>query len=60
VFGIFVDDETRQRAFEKIQAEASWRIFPCVTLSRDEYWRAMDSCSTPLLRSFNLASDTGA
>jgi len=60
VFGIFDDDETRQRACAKIQAEASWRVFPCVTLSRDEYWRAMDSYCTPLLRSFNLASDTGA
>ncbi|MBC8029103.1 MAG: 4-(cytidine 5'-diphospho)-2-C-methyl-D-erythritol kinase [Pyrinomonadaceae bacterium] len=39
VFGIFADAEAQQRGIKEIQAEAGWRIFPCVTLSRDEYRR---------------------
>jgi 4-diphosphocytidyl-2-C-methyl-D-erythritol kinase len=60
VFGIFDNREAQQRALEQIRSESSWRIFPCATLSREEYIRAMGSCSTPLLRSFDLRSDTGA
>jgi 4-diphosphocytidyl-2-C-methyl-D-erythritol kinase len=60
VFGIFDNREAQQRALEQIQTESRWRIFPCATLSREEYIRAMGSCSTPLLRSFDLQSDTGA
>jgi len=41
VLGIFADRETQQHALEKIRAEDGWRIFPCVTLSRDEYSRQM-------------------
>lgn len=37
VFGIFADREAQQRAVEMIDVENGWRIFPCVTLSRDEY-----------------------
>jgi 4-diphosphocytidyl-2-C-methyl-D-erythritol kinase len=37
VFGIFDHWEAQQRAIKEIQAESGWRIFPCVTLSRDEY-----------------------
>ncbi|MCA1574622.1 MAG: 4-(cytidine 5'-diphospho)-2-C-methyl-D-erythritol kinase [Acidobacteria bacterium] len=60
VFGIFDNREAQQRALEQIRAESGWRIFPCATLSREEYIRAMGSCGTPLLRSFDLRSDTGA
>lgn len=60
VFGIFDNREAQQRALEQIRAESSWRIFPCVTLSREEYVRAMGSCGALLLRSFDLRSDTGA
>ena len=60
VFGIFDNREAQQRALEQIRAESGWRIFPCATLSREEYTRAMGSCGTPLLRSFDLRSDTGA
>ena len=60
VFGIFDNREAQQRALEQIRAESGWRMFPCATLSRDEYIRAMGSCSTALLRSFDLQSDTGA
>ncbi len=40
VFGIFGDVD-RLIAAELIQAEVGWRIFPCVTISRDEYVRAL-------------------
>lgn len=39
VFGVFDSHETQQGALEKIRAENGWRMFPCVTLSRDEYHR---------------------
>ena len=60
VFGVFDNKEAQQRAVEQIRAESGWRIFPCVTLSREEYSRALGSCGTPLLRSFDLRFDTGA
>jgi 4-diphosphocytidyl-2-C-methyl-D-erythritol kinase len=41
VFGVFVDKESQQQALEKIQGEAGWRIFPCVTVSRNEYRQAL-------------------
>lgn len=37
VFGIFANREAQQRAVNAIGIESGWRIFPCVTLSRDEY-----------------------
>ena len=37
VFGIFADAEDQQRAIKMIDAGNGWRIFACVTLSRDEY-----------------------
>jgi len=52
VFGIFDNRKAQQRALEQIRGESGWRIFPCATLSREEYIRAMGSCGTPLLRSF--------
>lgn len=39
VFGIFANREAQQRAVNAIRTESGWRIFPCVTLSRDEYRR---------------------
>jgi len=43
VFGIFGDAAAQQRGLEEIQTENGWRIFPCVTLSRDEYHREIGS-----------------
>jgi 4-diphosphocytidyl-2-C-methyl-D-erythritol kinase len=60
VFGIFDSQKAQERALHDIQAEVGWRIFPCVTLSRQEYLQAMGSCGVPLLRSFNFGPDTGA
>jgi 4-diphosphocytidyl-2-C-methyl-D-erythritol kinase len=54
VFGIFADQEEQQRAFNEIKLEAGWRIFPCVTVSRNEYLRALGSLDSSFLRSFNL------
>jgi 4-diphosphocytidyl-2-C-methyl-D-erythritol kinase len=61
VFGIFADREDQQRAVNEIQLEAGWRIFPCVTVSRNEYVRrALGSWDILFLRSFNFGSDIGA
>jgi 4-diphosphocytidyl-2-C-methyl-D-erythritol kinase len=61
VFGIFADREDQQRAVREIELEAGWRMFPCVTLSRDEYLlRALGSWDILFLRSFNSGSDIGA
>jgi 4-diphosphocytidyl-2-C-methyl-D-erythritol kinase len=54
VFGIFADQEAQQRAIDEIRPETGWRIFPCVTLSRNEYVSALDSRGISFLRSFNL------
>lgn len=54
VFGIFADQEAQKSAITEIQLEPGWRIFPCVTLSRNEYVSALDSCGISVLRSFNL------
>jgi 4-diphosphocytidyl-2-C-methyl-D-erythritol kinase len=42
VFGIFASEAARQRALECLNCEAGWRVFPCETLSREEYVREMD------------------
>lgn len=60
VFGIFADREDQQRAASEIKLEAGWRIFPCVTVSRNEYRRALGSLNIPFLRSFNFETDPGA
>ena len=41
VFGIFADREDQQRAVNEIKLEPGWRVFPCVTVSRNEYARAV-------------------
>lgn len=51
VFGVFADHKSQQQALEKIQCEAGWRIFPCVTVSRNEYRRAIGD---KLFRSYAL------
>lgn len=60
VFGIFADRKDQQRAVSEMKLEAGWRIFPCVTVSRNEYVQAIGSLSIPFLRSFNFGSDIGA
>jgi 4-diphosphocytidyl-2-C-methyl-D-erythritol kinase len=41
VFGIFSGREAQHRAINEIQMEAGWQIFPCVTVSRNEYVSAL-------------------
>lgn len=43
VFGIFDSDEVLSSAAQTLKQESGWRIFSCVTLSRDEYLRALNS-----------------
>ena len=43
VFGIFDKNEVLRNAAETLQQESGWRIFSCVTLSRDEYLHALSS-----------------
>jgi len=51
VFGVFADYESQQQALEKIECEAGWRIFHCVTVSRNEYRHAIGD---ELFRSYAL------
>lgn len=60
VFGIFENLEAQQRARHWALWEPGWQIFPCVTLSREEYLLALSPWGTSLLRSFNIDSNTGA
>ena len=48
VFGVFADEGARDRALENLSSEAGWKVFPCHTLSREEYFRAMNSSGFPL------------
>lgn len=43
VFGIFDSTEALRNAAQVLPQESGWRIFSCVTLSRDEYLRALSS-----------------
>jgi 4-diphosphocytidyl-2-C-methyl-D-erythritol kinase len=60
VFGIFADEDSRERALVDLRSETEWRVFPCETVSRAEYFHAIGSSGFPLLRSLNLQPDTGA
>jgi 4-diphosphocytidyl-2C-methyl-D-erythritol kinase len=51
VFGVFAGKESQRQALEKIEGEAGWRTFPCVTVSRNEYQRAIGD---DLFRSYAL------
>jgi 4-diphosphocytidyl-2-C-methyl-D-erythritol kinase len=54
VFGIFSNREDQQRALNEIKSEVGWRIFPCVTVSRNEYRLLVASPDIAFLRSFNF------
>ena len=45
VFGIFEDDELLTSAAQTLKQESGWRVFSCVTLSRDEYLSALNSAN---------------
>jgi 4-diphosphocytidyl-2-C-methyl-D-erythritol kinase len=48
VFGIFADEEARNRGLDSLNLEKGWRLFSCDTISRAEYFTAFD---LPFLRS---------
>lgn len=48
VFGIFENQERQERAAEILRTETGWRVFPCSTLSRAQYVKALDACSAPI------------
>ena len=48
VFGVFEDEAARDRGLENLRSEAGWKVFSCHTLSREEYFRAMNPSGIPL------------
>jgi 4-diphosphocytidyl-2-C-methyl-D-erythritol kinase len=48
VFGVFEDEAARDRAVDNLRCEAGWKVFSCHTLSRNDYFRAMNSSGFPL------------
>ena len=49
VFGVFDDEAARDRGLENLKSEAGWKVFSCHTVSREEYFRAMNSSGFPLI-----------
>ena len=49
IFGIFESKEEQERAVREMQAEIGWRVFPAVTVSRNEYLHALGSSGNPLV-----------
>jgi 4-diphosphocytidyl-2-C-methyl-D-erythritol kinase len=41
VFGIFENQDAQERAIQAIELEAGWRAFPCKTVGRNDYRRAL-------------------
>ncbi len=41
VFGIFDSEDAQRRAIQAIELETGWRVFPCKTVGREEYQRAL-------------------
>ena len=48
VFGIFADEDDRERALGSLKCEDGWQIFSCDTLSREEYSSSLISSGFPL------------
>jgi 4-diphosphocytidyl-2-C-methyl-D-erythritol kinase len=48
VFGVFDDEAARDRALCNLMCETGWRVFSCETVSRDEYFRELNSSGFPL------------
>jgi len=41
VFGIFDNKEEQERAIQAMELETGWRVFPCMTVGRSHYRKAM-------------------
>ncbi len=48
VFGVFDDETARGHAVANLKREAGWKVFPCDTVTRDEYFSAINSSGFPL------------
>jgi 4-diphosphocytidyl-2-C-methyl-D-erythritol kinase len=48
VFGVFEDEAARDRAVDNLKREAGWKVFSCDTVTRDDYFSAMNSSGFPL------------
>jgi 4-diphosphocytidyl-2C-methyl-D-erythritol kinase len=48
VFGIFADEDDRERALERLKCEDGWQVFSCDTVSREEYSSSLISSGFPL------------
>jgi 4-diphosphocytidyl-2-C-methyl-D-erythritol kinase len=59
VFGIFDNGEERESAASALRAETGWRVFPCATLARADYYRALGRCAAPLERALSSATQKG-
>jgi 4-diphosphocytidyl-2-C-methyl-D-erythritol kinase len=53
VFGIFDNREAQLLALSRLKEEASWRVFPVSTVSREEYFEALGTCSAFLPEHFS-------
>lgn len=49
VYGIFDSQQEQLRAQAALQDESSWQVFPCATLARAEYGRALGACAAKLI-----------
>lgn len=55
VFGIFESEEDAVRASQSLKSEnEGWQIFPCTTLAREEYLKALGECAKPLHAALNV------
>jgi 4-diphosphocytidyl-2-C-methyl-D-erythritol kinase len=52
VFGIFENQNAQERAIQAIELETGWRAFPCKTVGRSHYRRAMGPAGGLLSRLF--------
>jgi 4-diphosphocytidyl-2-C-methyl-D-erythritol kinase len=48
VFGVFDSSVARAQALAALAQESAWRSFPCATLSRDAYQKALGACAASL------------
>jgi 4-diphosphocytidyl-2-C-methyl-D-erythritol kinase len=60
VFGIFDNEDARERALENLKCEQGWRVFSCETISGQEYSRSLISSGSRYQRFLNFQTDTGA
>lgn len=48
VFGVFDDEMARDASVDNLKREAGWRVFSCATVTRGDYFSAMNSSEFPL------------